>query len=282
MKAWKGAILAAIIFFSTNLVRYNLGFREDFYITGSLFFVLTIGVIKIFKVKEPKKFCIYQAIGLVGLYIFGTFMDWLLTDEPYELVPYILFAPNFAYYFYGILLGYCFVAFPKKRVLTTILFLLPMPVYWKYSPYIFRHENYGTYTSNVNEPLPMGLVVEDEAGQAHKIETKNGRYLILDLWFSKCAPCFKAFPELEKLYEAQKDNIDIMCVNHPVKEDARENYSPFKSLHDKGYTFPVFKADTSVAKKLNIQTFPTILLIKDNKIIFRGNIEDLNDRYKFY
>lgn len=101
-------------------------------------------------------------------------------------------------------------------------------------------------------------------------------YMLLDFWNSKCGVCYSKFPELQSLYDKNKNKITIASIFVPFYKNEQE--SDGKPIIDRlGYTFPVWsvtKKDT-LLKILKIHFYPTVILLDKNRyVIFRGDLEN--------
>jgi len=101
-------------------------------------------------------------------------------------------------------------------------------------------------------------------------------YILLDFWNSGCGVCFKKFPEIQFLYNKNKNKMTIASVFVPRFKNEQE--SDGKPIIDKyGYTFPVWSVSPkdTLLKILKIEFFPTVILLdKDKNVIFRGNLDN--------
>lgn len=102
--------------------------------------------------------------------------------------------------------------------------------------------------------------------------TKN--IIVLDFWTTSCGVCFKKFPELEKIYLAYKnnDNIAFYSVNIPLK---RDNFNKtLKMVDSMNYKFSTIYAlpKDNIQKKLNINAFPHLIIIKNDSIRYSGRL----------
>lgn len=53
----------------------------------------------------------------------------------------------------------------------------------------------------------------DLDGNKHNLAEYKGKYILLDFWNSGCGACIMGSPKLEKLYEKQKDKLNIVGIN---------------------------------------------------------------------
>ncbi|HTN17870.1 MAG TPA: hypothetical protein VL092_09335 [Chitinophagaceae bacterium] len=118
------------------------------------------------------------------------------------------------------------------------------------------------------------LQVTDATGDRHSVQEIEDRVVILDVWYSKCAACFRGFPKLEGLYtEYSRDSsIYIASLNIPLDEELNTSEA-FDAL--KKYRFHQLKAMESItANTWNINRYPTILVFdKQKRLRYQGALQ---------
>ncbi len=87
---------------------------------------------------------------------------------------------------------------------------------------------------------------------------KEKKALVLNFWFTTCAPCAAEFPFLQKAYDTYKDSVALLAVN-PYESDSAEKISAF--VKEKKLAFPVVDADPVWASVMNITAYPTTVVI---------------------
>ncbi len=103
-------------------------------------------------------------------------------------------------------------------------------------------------------------------------EDLKGKVVWLDFWFVGCPPCWKAFPEVQKVYEKYQDNpsFALYAVNRDDDPDIL-----FSKIEEKGYTFPVLRGTQQEIDSLGVNFFPTVMLLnKKGEIVFMGELLD--------
>ena len=80
----------------------------------------------------------------------------------------------------------------------------------------------------------------DQNGGVHTLERYRGKYLILDLWSTTCAPCIRALPKLLDLQQAVgEDKLQVLLLNIDISwgfADAEERNKA--TLQRVGVPFP--------------------------------------------
>ena len=185
--------------------------------------------------------------------------------------------PDFACHFLGILIGY--LSFYQRGFRRSGIIGLGIGVglfmYFKGYDYWLYKLNYGTFSGYVNNKLSIPIVGNDANGKYVNINDLKGKVVLLDFWYTRCGVCFRAFPQVQELYNKYKDNPSFVlyAVNHPIHSDTiGQAFYTIKSLK---YSFPVLlPADKGLADSLGVMAYPTVLVIdKDKKILFQGDLE---------
>jgi len=138
--------------------------------------------------------------------------------------------------------------------------------------------NYIIYTAYskpyVNEVFPE-VVFEQENGEVFDLRAIQGKTIVFDFWATFCIPCFKKFPELEKLhkyYETRDTNVLVFAVNLPIPEDS-PGYAK-KQIGKYNYTFPkLYTKDLDSWKKLKITNVPSLFILDNSQNLrYRGGL----------
>lgn len=109
---------------------------------------------------------------------------------------------------------------------------------------------------DIGEPAP-DITLEDLDGNIVSLKDYEGeKFVLLNFWASWCPPCRAEMPDLNKLYEENKDeDFVVLAVNlgepdDTVKKFIKENEYSFPVLLDKtqevGITYQTFSIPTSV------------------------------------
>lgn len=110
----------------------------------------------------------------------------------------------------------------------------------------------------------------------------KGKIIVLDFWTTNCGICFKKFKDLEEVHKKYKNNpnIEVLAVNLPLDSRGKvESDSLFFNrvkthVYNKGYTFPVFKADSSFTyykEAFDINGVPQIIVLnQQSKVQYKG------------
>ena len=184
--------------------------------------------------------------------------------------------------FYIISLVVAFLSYSEKKtvfryIILSIYLLAVSIASLTLYPYWFNYVDYGNFSKQLKKAEIVNDIRVLTNKKNEKILNGNGRILILDFWNSGCVACFEKFPVLQKLSDKYSGRVDFFAVNVPFKNENRLDI--LKKLPEIGYTFnTVILKDSLAYKELGVKVFPTTLLIdKDDKIIYRGDIESVED-----
>ena len=87
--------------------------------------------------------------------------------------------------------------------------------------------------------------------------------VVLNVFASWCGPCEREFPQMEAVYQANKDKMIIVSVSGGPK-DTLEIIADYKASH--GLSFPMGLTGSELSF-LNIRSFPTTIMIdRDGKV----------------
>jgi len=141
--------------------------------------------------------------------------------------------------------------------------------------------NYGSYVVDTDDPVPPGFVLNQDNGQPFSLKDNTSKITVLDFWNTRCGVCFHKFPDLQRAHDryTRASNIQFYAVNVPVERDtAGQGTAVFKSL--KYSVTNLTTKNVKEASRAGILVFPTVLVIDHNRIIFRGDIDDLDNCLK--
>ncbi len=106
----------------------------------------------------------------------------------------------------------------------------------------------------------------DLNGNLYTNENTKGKTIILKTWFINCVACVAEFPELNELVEKYKQRNDIIFVSLAL--DSKSELESF--LQKKDFEYKVFPNQRDfIDKKLNLQIFPTHIIVDRNGIILK-------------
>ncbi len=129
-------------------------------------------------------------------------------------------------------------------------------------------------------PIWQGLLPNGDTLQSSDI---TERFLILDFWYTQCAPCWKAVTVLSNYNNnIQEDDIRIIGMN-PFDWKSKED-ALFAFKKQGGNYTVVFDPDKKTVKDYDVKGYPRIFVIdqQKNEIILRheGYSDDMENKIK--
>lgn len=95
----------------------------------------------------------------------------------------------------------------------------------------------------------------DVQGQQHTLERYRGKWIVLNVWATWCAPCIKEMPELEGLSHARGD---VVVLGLAADGDSLAKIRRYAEvLH---VTYPIIAGDPQLLAQFRIKAYPTTLL----------------------
>jgi len=130
--------------------------------------------------------------------------------------------------------------------------------------------------------LVENLNLTDLEGKVYTLEDLKGKIVVLNFWFTKCAPCVKEIPDLNKMI--QKYGTEKVAY-FAITFDNNALIDEFLKKHQVDFT--IIPEDKKTIDQFNISFYPTnIVLDKEGKVVFvndffmKDMVEDMNKLIK--
>lgn len=262
MKNVKNLLLtSSYIFVAYNILGILTWFKHIILLPLTLVVSFTISYL-IF-LKKPFKQNLKTGIVLTLPFCLILAITCFYVNDFSRGLSYILFIPLSTY------LGFLYFKYKKLYIpiLSISLFaFISFILFPNYFIYYYNHDAEKNITfSNVT--------FLDSKKQ--NVEFEPNKIIVLDFWSTSCGICFEKFPSLEETFQKYKGNprVKIYSVNVPIRGDKFEK--TITILDRFGYTFPKIYAKSSkqIEDSLHFNTFPRLMIIKDNKIRYDGYLE---------
>lgn len=124
----------------------------------------------------------------------------------------------------------------------------------------------------LNNPAPE-FELKDLEGKTWSLKKLRGKIVILNFWFTSCAPCIKEIPELNKLVDEYKNkNVVFLGLTYNTPQHV-ENF-----LKKRAFNYIQLPNAGEINNKYSIFYFPTSFVIDKNGII-KGVLEKSDNIY---
>ena len=115
-------------------------------------------------------------------------------------------------------------------------------------------------------PFP-DFTLTDLSDTTHTSESIKGKVVVINLWFTACAPCIHEMPELNKIVDEYKENDDILFLAFAL-DPKGSRLDKFLKKHKFDYNI-IPDSQEYVTKNLNPPGYPThIVLNKNSNVVF--------------
>jgi thiol-disulfide isomerase/thioredoxin len=113
--------------------------------------------------------------------------------------------------------------------------------------------------------LAPSFTLKDYEGNSFAVGGSRRKLLFINFWASWCGPCRAEAPELKKIFEKYKNQIDLYAVNSTPYDNMKDAMAFVKEFN---LAFPVlFDVKGEVTDKYRVQAFPTSYLIDENGVV---------------
>lgn len=253
-----------LLLFVTGQTTRGWSLAHDNYISFLLFAMIVL-LHLYFVRKMTAKTILYNYLGsFVAMYVIVTTIEGWRRN--------VLGMPNMLFVVLGMISGYiiysCWKERSYKKLVIPVAFLgLALVQAFVLQPYWVFFFSYGSFTPNVKESLSVSADIKSQL-----FKDKSKLYL-LDFWSTSCGVCFKKFPKVQALYDQYKNNdkIEILAVNIRLPQDTDRMAAQL--IANRGYSFPVLVAEETFKNSFGVAYYPTVVMVKGDEIVFRGDIE---------
>jgi peroxiredoxin len=106
----------------------------------------------------------------------------------------------------------------------------------------------------------------------------RGKTIVINFWFTACKPCIAEMIYLNKLVEENKDSTVVFIAPAPENEAQIRKF-----LKKYSFEYNITPSSTDFIASMNIENFPTHLVVDKNGIIrqvFIGYADDIKEKLK--
>lgn len=118
----------------------------------------------------------------------------------------------------------------------------------------------------LHHPAPQ-FELKDLEGNVWSLNELHGKTVILNFWFTSCAPCIKEIPELNMLVQQYK-NKDVVFL--ALTYNTQQQVESF--LKKRAFNYAQLTDSSAVIEKYNVFYFPTSFVIDKNGMV-KGVLE---------
>lgn len=122
------------------------------------------------------------------------------------------------------------------------------------------------------------VTLKEFGGDTIDLTEFGGKKVYINVWASWCGPCLHEIPDLEQVYQANKDREDLLFISYTSPSDPEfQNSNPGdgsqkeiqQTADDLGVTYPIY-GDTkdSFAQKFGLRAFPTHIFLNPDGSIY--------------
>ena len=95
----------------------------------------------------------------------------------------------------------------------------------------------------------------DTKGKTHSLSNHHGKWVLVNLWATWCAPCLSEMPELEAL---SKSRNNLVVLGLAVDGQPARRVEQF--AEKLGVTYPVIAGHAAMAQQFGAKGYPTSIL----------------------
>jgi thiol-disulfide isomerase/thioredoxin len=136
----------------------------------------------------------------------------------------------------------------------------------------------GKTTSNGAETgmiAPDIIATDIQTNTPFNLKANQGKYVLLDFWGSWCVPCIRLIPEVKRLHEKYRDEIQFVSIAYDKSID-QEKVQTLIRENDMNWIQLLDSRDkkNGIIEQYKVDEFPTSILISPaGKVIYRGTAD---------
>lgn len=270
-------VIVFVIFVLTGLVRASnilMGTILDYYV----FCVLTLIACFVFKLKfKPSVLLINIIISILLAIFIANLIDHSgnLFNRSFYIFPGALMIP---YAILGAITGF-FIYRNATRYLGLILFILMSLFFVNYGKWVhdkwFHYVAYSNFGKIKSEEIDFIWNLEyNNTLLTNKHDSLKDTYLVFDFWNSGCVICMREMTIWDSLSQVSSPrSVSIVPVFIPYRDETEENAMAILEKYGIRYVSTAI-GNATLLQNFQVSAFPTVLIIKDNVIYFRGGANE--------
>lgn len=252
------------------MIKFSLSLRN---FIALLFFPVEVFVFfKKYKSKKARKIIFSAFFITILLVIIPVIFNFEATSISHLYILCIIFA---------YIIGFFVVKCSKKCLSVVFMILLlfnvfvSFIVYPKYLTYI----TFGNINGGHSYALPNNIYFTEDKESLDTIDVFNNDsiYYVLDFFNTRCGYCFIEMPEFQKIKNKYfSENVKFYFANAEFKNELLYMLDTVKNKYD----IPIIYIGKKDLKKLSMNAFPRLLVIKNKMIIYDNNLEGLENFFR--
>ena len=246
-----------VVILLNNLIA---GFISDEYSVYIPLFMLlafiSITLFQKFRISINKYFvCFSYSVFLLLLSVFKI----VQFDKAYIIIITLPVVSFLSYIFYN-----------ATTVFKKIIIVVSIIIYSIFSSTILMQNiHYFNNFKEVTSEVETEIKLYNSKKELLKLD-KNKIY-VLDFWITSCGVCIEKFPLFNDVtnHFANKNKIEFFSVNVAIERDEFDKTVNF--IENKKFDFEnLYVFDDLESKKMGVLLYPTIIIIKNNKVVYNG------------
>ncbi len=261
-------IFCIVIIFFSIVFSSEIVSKNQFYVPYVLSLILFATIFFIDKFLISKFYISYIVVSL--LILFGVLIEIFScnkADLVYESFFHILEIPI-------IFVGYYAFKERKKFILILSIFLifLIFGLNFFYRDTITDYRLYGTEKDLISKNIIIrSIKVKSKNAIDTIIYLDSNKYLI-DFWSLYCPGCYADMPILDSIHK-NNSKFRIISLLVPSRKKTAKEFEKLNNIKNSYQSF--YLSDTIIPKKLNIDRFPSYFILYNQKIIYKGRLENV-------
>jgi thiol-disulfide isomerase/thioredoxin len=122
---------------------------------------------------------------------------------------------------------------------------------------------------------PNIIATDIQTNIPFNLKVNKGKYVLLDFWGSWCVPCIRLIPEVKRLHEKYRDEIQFVSIAYDKSSDLDKVQKLIKE-YDMTWIQLLDSRDkkNGVVNQYKVDEFPTSILIDPTgKVVYRGTAD---------
>ena len=140
--------------------------------------------------------------------------------------------------------------------------------------YLFEEPSISFFDSQVGK-IAYNFTAMNLLDEEISLSDFKGKYVLIDVWATWCAPCLESRPEFEDIASKYKDSGEIVFLTLSVDSstDIWKNYIKKEGVNSNTQELLIIKGiDTQFGKSYSITTIPRYILIDTEGLIVNANL----------